>query len=425
MTAPQSTAPRSGGIPVSLAGTSPLAAALRTTVARAAELADECRSLTRCYPPFVTLPGGALDRRDIPVFVFHTIEPAEFARQLRFLVDGGYRTLGIEEFAGLMRGTLRPRARSVLLTIDDARSSAWRYGLPLLRKFGCRAVLFAIPGYTHPADTVRPALDESRSLAPQRARLDALDPGDDTLCTWPELDAMQASGCIEVQSHSYRHARVIAEPRVLGLLEDDPRLARFDGPASPWLARSREPWRVDPRGLRGAPVFPTRALCAGLPHFDAPLDALAEFRQGVERDGEGGPSAALDQTDRRRLARSLAILRLEPVDGAAAFARVVDDLALARDALVARYGAMAGRAFCVPFSEGSRRTLEAARRVGVRHVFWGRDPARRINRAPGDTSRIVRLKHDFIERLPGTARRSLAAIYGAKVRRRASGAAPY
>ena len=39
------------------------------------------------YPDFVT--GGPLARGDVPVFVFHSLEPESFGRQLRYLAEKG------------------------------------------------------------------------------------------------------------------------------------------------------------------------------------------------------------------------------------------------------------------------------------------------------------------------------------------------
>jgi hypothetical protein len=61
----------------------------------------------------------------------------------------------------------------------------------------------------------------------------------------------------------------------------------------------------------------------------------------------------------------------------------------------------------------------------VRALFWGLRSDRIDNRPHEDLRRIVRIKGDFMQRLPGRGRRGLLSIYGRKVLRRVSGRRPY
>src|SRR5215472_11741816 len=69
------------------------------------------------YPLF--LLGLPLARREIPVFIYHDVEPVRFAGELEFLRTNGYRTIGLDEFlsTGLLRKGTRGDKR-VLLTFD-------------------------------------------------------------------------------------------------------------------------------------------------------------------------------------------------------------------------------------------------------------------------------------------------------------------
>src|SRR5688500_1473809 len=95
------------------------------------------------YPPFVT--GGPLPQGHIPVFVFHSLEPHRFARQLTHLADNGYVTLSADEYAQNLLGGRPAPARAVVLTFDDGRGSLWSVGYPLLRRFGMRGIVFLVP----------------------------------------------------------------------------------------------------------------------------------------------------------------------------------------------------------------------------------------------------------------------------------------
>src|SRR5690606_17015076 len=124
----------------------------------------ELASVLRGYPAFVLSPRAAPLAAHVPVFVYHGIEPRAFERDLAFLADNGYRTIGMQELVRhLSGGKVAPR--SVVLTFDDARSSFWRYGFPLLERFEMRGVLFVIAGLTLDAPACRPNLSAVRDGA--------------------------------------------------------------------------------------------------------------------------------------------------------------------------------------------------------------------------------------------------------------------
>ena len=68
--------------------------------------------LLRRYPAFVT--GGALAPGDVPVFVFHDLEPASFGRKLQHLADNGYRTLSSSEYLDVLTGARPAPDRAVV-----------------------------------------------------------------------------------------------------------------------------------------------------------------------------------------------------------------------------------------------------------------------------------------------------------------------
>src|SRR5689334_2086002 len=89
------------------------------------------------YPLF--LLGLPLPRREIPVFIYHDVDPGTFSRELEFLRTNGYRTIGLDEYIAAAERKSTGRERRVLLTFDDARRSFYEVALPLLRNFDVRA----------------------------------------------------------------------------------------------------------------------------------------------------------------------------------------------------------------------------------------------------------------------------------------------
>lgn len=384
------------------------------------ELRQELGALRRHYPAFVT--GGGDVAGTVPVFVFHSILPDSFEAQLRYLRDNGYRTLGTDEFLSFLRNEWQPPERAVLLTIDDARTSVWVYGFPLLRAYGMRATLFVIPGYVEDGGPPRPVL-EGDGEPPGAVRAAVDDPG---LATWSELEAMEESGLVDIQSHSLYHRRVYVTPELLGFVT--PRRVEDRAPYDLVVPRGFEARLRErgPRALLGAPIFGHRSLFAGVPRYEVPDDAVTACVEHVARNGED--AFFRSRGWRRELERLVAgATGGEPTfQTEEAWRReVAEDLASARSLLRDRLGGTGVRHFCLPFSEGSVAVTEVAREVGYRTVFWGANVTRRENRAGDDPMRVPRLKEDFIHRLPGEGRRSLAAIYRGKALRRLSGAPVY
>jgi hypothetical protein len=67
---------------------------------------------------------------EIPVFVFHDIEPKQFEYQLLYLRDNNYQTLNADELEQLAHDGMN-NGRKVALTFDDAAWTFWAYAFPL------------------------------------------------------------------------------------------------------------------------------------------------------------------------------------------------------------------------------------------------------------------------------------------------------
>lgn len=94
----------------------------------------------------------------IPVLAYHKVDtrfelggtwvtPGQFARQMEWLKDNGYRTVTLSQAAGIMAGGKAERGKLVCLTFDDAYQGLFHYALPILRKHGFTATVFALSGY--------------------------------------------------------------------------------------------------------------------------------------------------------------------------------------------------------------------------------------------------------------------------------------
>lgn len=387
------------------------------------EILHEAGSLRR-YPDFVRRRAAPVPG-EIPVFVFHTIEPLRFAAQLRYLRDNDYRCIGLDEYLAINAGRLRGTGREVLLTIDDARSSLWRIGYPLLRAHGCKAATFVITGWTRP-DGVRPNLDDVQAGRLTAAQLAALDPEDHDVCTWEELRAMQASGHVEVECHTHLHQRLFASvEQPTGVVRAGSLRTAPDAVFSPYLTVHDTPATLPPDAFLGYPLFPTVPLMAGQAAWQMP-DAAAsevagEFRALCAANDETAAVRALfGSATFRQCGRHAQRLSVPQV-----VARIEADLAASQQALRTQLRLpQAGVHLCLPFTVGSDAAVAAAKALGFRSVLWGADQ-RRSNLPGSDPFATTRIKNDFIWRLPGSGRRSLAALYLEKATRRLAGVEPY
>lgn len=115
----------------------------------------------------------------------YTVSPQTFENDLRYLIDAGYETVVIQDLIDYVRhGTPLPD-KPVVITFDDGHLNTLTYGLPILQKYNAKAVVSVVGAYV------------------ERAVAEA-DPNPlYAYVTWDDLRQMAASGCFEIQNHSY------------------------------------------------------------------------------------------------------------------------------------------------------------------------------------------------------------------------------
>jgi peptidoglycan/xylan/chitin deacetylase (PgdA/CDA1 family) len=367
----------------------------RATRAPFAERGGRARGVidlvTGRYPGF--LFGLPLGVRSLPVFHLHEVTAAALEPRLQYLADNGYRTVTSADIGRVARDGLRLGPRAVALCFDDAWASLWTVGAPLLRRFGMTAIAFAIPGRVAEADMVRPTIEEGADPHGHEDR------AQNPFATWPELAALARSGTIDVQSHSWSHARVYtaAEPEgfVVPGWESTPILNR------PLVGSAPDLRFVDP-GELGAPLFPARSrLADGWRYFD---DEAARERCVALVRAAGG-LAFFDRPDWPAALRAAAAQRTARFETDRERARAIEEeLDRSRSVLQARLGVTV-RQVCLPWGVGGALVRDAAARLGFDTMFRDRFLGRRIVSAGDDPYSLMRLHDRFIFCLPGRGRR--------------------
>ena len=102
-------------------------------------------------------------------------------------------------------------------------------------------------------------------------------------------------------------------------------------------------------------------------------------------------------------------------DEAQRFPSMAEDYRLTRERIEERLGAPV-RHLCYPDYDGTAESMAMARETGYVSNFWGLVQGRGVNRPGDDPFHVARLLDDYIFRLPGRGRRSLASILAAKWR---------
>jgi peptidoglycan/xylan/chitin deacetylase (PgdA/CDA1 family) len=96
---------------------------------------------------------------NIPVLLYHVVKPDpdpannyqypldEFAKQMEYLHANGYTTLSADEYLDVLDGKAEAPAKPVLLTFDDNTADFTEYVMPVLEKYGMKAIQFTVSGW--------------------------------------------------------------------------------------------------------------------------------------------------------------------------------------------------------------------------------------------------------------------------------------
>jgi len=144
-------------------------------------------------PAFVTARHPREPLEGVPVFCYHMVESDRLDADLEFLRRNGYGTLTAGDFVAYLTGSLSIPARSVMLTFDDGPRNFYDVAFPLLKKYAAKAVAFIAPGLHAEAEP-----DDSAAARPM---------------TWREIRAVQDSGLVDFESHTFESRYVPDWPR--------------------------------------------------------------------------------------------------------------------------------------------------------------------------------------------------------------------
>ena len=126
----------------------------------------------------------------VPILCYHrlgpatskmSVSPASFEAQMAWLVDNGYRVVRLADLGEFLAGRKPLPPRSVVLTFDDGYASFHRLACPILAKYRLPATVFVYTDFVGAGDAL----------------------------SWAQLQELQASGLVDVQSHSKSHRNLV------------------------------------------------------------------------------------------------------------------------------------------------------------------------------------------------------------------------
>ena len=154
--------------------------------------------------------------RSIPVITYHhinehrgdtvTVSPDYFEGQLKYLADHGYESIFLDNLLAYLNEKRPLSGRTVVLTFDDGYFDNWLYAFPLLKRYRMKATIFVITSL---------AKDKHSGLIPDIPPHSETRPAavlgkgpSDYYLSWAEMREMEASGLVDIQSHTHNHRRL-------------------------------------------------------------------------------------------------------------------------------------------------------------------------------------------------------------------------
>ena len=126
-------------------------------------------------PKVIVLNYHKIDNMHISL----SVKPEDFERQMKYLTEHNFHSITPQElYAALVDGAELPE-NPVLITFDDGYMGNYTNAYPILKKYGLKATIFVITGF-----------------------LDRAQPG---YFTWGQAAEMEASGLINIESHTVTH----------------------------------------------------------------------------------------------------------------------------------------------------------------------------------------------------------------------------
>ncbi len=162
---------------------------------------------------------------EIPVLYFHSIAPKKhtywsrnyltlelmyFEEFLKYLNRNRWKTIFLDEYYHIRNTGEKAPKRTCCITFDDGFLDNYIYGYPLLKKYGHSATIFINPDFIDLKRRTAYTLEDYWNNV-----VDFHDLNIWGYLTWDELNIMQKSGVIDIQSHTLTHTKYFVSDEVV------------------------------------------------------------------------------------------------------------------------------------------------------------------------------------------------------------------
>ncbi len=216
------------------------------------------------------------------------LSPSLFEEHCRALKAGRWHTVTLEEAEHyFLKGQSLPR-KSVWITFDDGYLDNYVYAYPILKKYGLKGTVFCVVERMEAAGALRPTIQDvwdghigsdalPRVDAPYVPHALGFETRSDMFLNWAEVREMDASGVIQIASHSLTHGNVFINADYNGFIQPGPRHRAFDRLDYP----RHIPWGLPNFSTKGALRFraflPSDYLLEGIQEI-VPQDKAQAYR---------------------------------------------------------------------------------------------------------------------------------------------------
>lgn len=306
----------------------------------------------------------------LPVIVYHhvnnlgeDITESQFEEQVRYLADAGYRTVFLSDW---VIGDITADGKTVAITFDDGFLDNWVYAYPILKKYELKATIFVTTVRGRDDLEPRPNLEEMWEGLHKKKHLPEITPdwevnrrcvlreeGSPDFLTWEEMRIMEASGHIDIQSHSHYHRDFFVSRDIVDFNQN-----KYFGVG----------WLTDGDTRFGIPIYPRKSAMVARRYFDDVRlrDFLAEKVQGpgyfTERKKREYLSELIRQVEKYKRMHGLRD-RFESHEEQKN--RIFSELALSKKLIEERLNKRC-ELFCWPWGEYSALSIRLAKEAGFK-----------------------------------------------------------
>lgn len=180
----------------------------------------------------------------VPALMFHSIGAEKkiwpysylsesvnlFRKKMEYLLAKGYHFIFHDDLYHYMRDNRPLPDRALMLTFDDGYLDNWVVVYPILRECGVKFTIYVSQEFVDPSPAPRPTLEDVNAGKIREHELQVLG-----YLSWEEMRIMEASGLVDIQSHTSTHTWHFTDGNILDYYNP------HNKPVYPWVYWNNNP----------------------------------------------------------------------------------------------------------------------------------------------------------------------------------------